>query len=60
MKIMVNGTEYTKVEEKPSGEIVLTSTKHPIVMRTTMEELATQYGRRTAYGVQRALMERLR
>lgn len=59
MKIIVNGIEYTKVEEKPGGELVLTSTKHPI-MRTTMEELVAQYGRRTAYGVQRALMERTR
>ena len=55
-KFTVNGIEYDAVVES-SGWIVCSSTRHDGVFTTTMEELKTQYGVKTAYFVRVALNE---
>lgn len=53
-RFTVNGIEYDTVVES-SGWIICSSTKHDGVFTTTMEELRTQYGVKTAYFVRQAL-----
>lgn len=55
----VNGVAYNRVSvDRTTGQLTLTSTKHPAVLVTTMDELRTYYGRRTAYEVE-VLLRRL-
>lgn len=53
-RFTVNGTEYDLVVES-SGWVICSSTKHEGVFTTTLEELRTQYGVKTAYAVRLAL-----
>lgn len=55
VRVAVNGTEYTSVVEGLDGQITLSSSKHDKVFVTTLYELQTQYGVKTAYFVQQAL-----
>lgn len=54
-RILVNGVEYDSVQEAPSGAITLSSSKHPNVFVTSLEELSTQYGAKQAWAVKLAL-----
>jgi hypothetical protein len=55
-RVVVNGTEYNLII--PHGqEITLSSDKHAATMTTTLHELQTQYGVKTAYFVRLALNE---
>jgi hypothetical protein len=54
-KVTVNGTEYDHVVEDPHGRVHLSSSKHPDKFITSLEELQTQYGVKTAYFVKMAL-----
>jgi hypothetical protein len=57
-RVTVNGTEYDSVVENPQGQITLSSSRHSQRFVTTMEELQTQYGVKTAYFVKEALGRR--
>lgn len=58
----VNGISYTRMEyESSTGALTLIREVHAdgtglAVFKTTMEELQTQYGRRTAFLVGKALL----
>jgi hypothetical protein len=56
--VVVNGVEYNDVREGPDGAVVLSSSKHPGVLTTSLEELSEQYGVKTAYFVKVALGSR--
>lgn len=58
-KVTVNGTEYDSVVEGPGGQITLSSSKHAQTFVTTLYELQTQYGVKTAYFVKVALGKRV-
>lgn len=52
----VNGVLYNRVrEDATTGQLTLSSTKHPAILTTSMDELKTYYGRRTAYEVHELL-----
>ena len=55
-RFTVNGIEYDTVVDS-AGWTVCSSTRHDGVFTTTMEELKTQYGVKTAYFVGIALNE---
>ncbi len=59
-KVTVNGTEYDSVVEDVQGVVTLSSSKHEQVFVTTLQELQTQYGVKTAYFVKAALDARRR
>lgn len=54
-RFTVNGVEYDSVQEDREGAVFLSSSRHPQTFLTTMEELQTQYGVKTAFFVQQAL-----
>jgi hypothetical protein len=57
-KVVVNGVEYDDVREAVDDKVVLSSSKHDGILVTSLEELSTEYGVKTAYFVKVALGRR--